>query len=53
MHTKIIYERFLPVSHFDEVKMEILKQGASVQVIKPKILRELIKAEAKKITKTY
>lgn len=46
-------ELTFPVSHFDEVKMEILKQGASVQVIKPKILRELIKEEAKKIAKIY
>lgn len=33
--------------------MEILKHGSDVEVIKPKSLRELIKSEAKKITKIY
>jgi predicted DNA-binding transcriptional regulator YafY len=33
--------------------MEILKHGDMVEVIKPKRLRELLKAEAKSIAKIY
>jgi predicted DNA-binding transcriptional regulator YafY len=33
--------------------MEILRHGAMVEVIKPKSLRELIKAEAGSIAKIY
>lgn len=44
--------RFL-VSDFSEIKREILKHGDAVEVIKPKTLRELIKAEAEKIGRIY
>jgi predicted DNA-binding transcriptional regulator YafY len=42
-----------PVSDFSEIKMEILKHGDQVKVIKPKTLRDLIKAEVEKIAKIY
>ena len=42
-----------PVSDFSEIMREILKHGDAVEVIKPKTLRDLIKAEAKKIVKIY
>jgi len=42
-----------PVSDFSEIKREILKHGDDVEVIKPKPLRDLIKAEAEKIVKIY
>jgi predicted DNA-binding transcriptional regulator YafY len=42
-----------PVSDFSEIKREILKHGDEVEVIKPKNLRNLIKAEAEKIAKIY
>jgi len=42
-----------PVSDFSEIKREILKHGDMVEVIKPKDLRDLIKAEAEKIAKIY
>jgi len=46
-------ELSFPVSDFSEIKREILKHGDAVEVIKPKILRDLIKAEAQKIAKIY
>jgi predicted DNA-binding transcriptional regulator YafY len=46
-------ELSFPVSDFSEIKMEILKHGDAVEVIKPKSLRDLIKAEAEKIAKIY
>lgn len=46
-------ELSFPVARLDEIKREILKHGADIEVIKPKGLRELIKAEAKKIAKIY
>lgn len=46
-------ELTFPVASYAEIMMEILKHGSDVEVIKPKSLRELIKAEAKKITKIY
>jgi len=46
-------ELSFPVSDFSEIKREILKHGDDVEVIKPKILRGLIKAEAKNILKIY
>lgn len=46
-------ELTFPVANYAEIMMEILKHGSSVEVIKPKSLRELIKSEAKKITKIY
>lgn len=39
-------ELSFPVSDFSEIKMEILKHGDQVEVIKPKSLRDLIKTEA-------
>ena len=42
-----------PVSDFSEIRREILKHGDAVEVIKPKILRNLIKTEAAKISKIY
>lgn len=42
-----------PVASFAEIKMEILRHGAGVEVIKPKALREIIKEAAKKIVKIY
>ena len=42
-----------PVASFAEIMMEILKQGAGVEVLRPKSLRELIKAEAERIVKIY
>jgi len=46
-------ELSFPVSDFSEITREILKHGDAVEVIKPKTLRDLIKAEAEKIVKTY
>ena len=46
-------ELTFPVASYAEIMMEILKHGSDVEVIKPKSLRELIKSEAKKITKIY
>ena len=46
-------ELTLPVAEFSEIKMEILRHGSIVEVIKPKSLRDLIKAEAEKITQIY
>jgi predicted DNA-binding transcriptional regulator YafY len=46
-------ELSFPVSDFSEIKMEILKHGGMVEVIKPKSLKDLIKAEAEKIAKIY
>jgi len=42
-----------PVSDFSEITREILKHGDAVMVIKPEILRELVKTEAQKIVKIY
>ena len=42
-----------PVASFAEIKMEVLKHGAGVEVIKPKALRDIIKEEAKDIAKIY
>jgi predicted DNA-binding transcriptional regulator YafY len=41
------------VTQFHEVKMEILRHGDKVEVIKPKSLRKLIKTEAENILKIY
>ena len=46
-------ELSFPLSDFSEIKREILKHGDAVEVIKPKILRDLIKTEAEKIVKIY
>jgi len=46
-------ELSFPVADFAEIKMEILKQGAGVEVIRPKALRELIREEAGRIMRIY
>ena len=46
-------ELTFPVADFSEIKMEVLRHGAMVEVIKPKGLRELIKAEAERISRIY
>jgi predicted DNA-binding transcriptional regulator YafY len=46
-------ELSFPVADFSEIKMEILKHGDKVEVVKPKALRELIKTEALSISKIY
>jgi len=46
-------ELSFPVASFAEVMMEILKHGSGVEVIRPKVLRELIKEEARMIFKIY
>ena len=46
-------ELTFPVADFSEIKMEILKHGSMVEVIKPKSLRDLIKTEAENITQIY
>lgn len=47
------FELTFPVSDFMEISREILKLGSGAEVIKPKALRDLIKAEADRICKTY
>jgi len=42
-----------PVADFREIMMEILKHGSGVEVIRPKVLRELIEEEARSILKIY
>ena len=46
-------ELSFPVSDFSEIKMEILKHGGMVEVVRPKSLRDLIKTEAQNILKIY
>jgi predicted DNA-binding transcriptional regulator YafY len=46
-------ELTFPVAEFSEIKMEILRHGSRVEVIKPKSLRDLIKAEAENIVRIY
>jgi predicted DNA-binding transcriptional regulator YafY len=46
-------ELTFPVASFAEIMMEILKHGSGVEVIKPESLRQMIKAEANKITRIY
>jgi predicted DNA-binding transcriptional regulator YafY len=46
-------ELSFPVAEFAEIKMEILKHGDKVEVIKPKALRDLIKTEAQNISNIY
>jgi len=43
----------IPVSDFREIKREILKYGAQVEVVSPKALREEIKKEIEKMRKVY
>ncbi len=56
---KVIHEKdgsmriSFPVSDFSEIKREILKHGGDVEVIAPKALRKLIKAEAEEIINKY
>jgi len=47
------FELTFPVADFSEIRMEILKHGEAVEVIKPKSLRLLIEAEARNILKIY
>jgi predicted DNA-binding transcriptional regulator YafY len=47
------FELSFSIADFSEIKMEILKHGDKVEVIKPKSLRELIKNEARNIAKIY
>jgi predicted DNA-binding transcriptional regulator YafY len=42
-----------PVADFREVRKEILKHGASVEVLSPKELRDEIKREIKRMAKIY
>ena len=42
-----------PVADFREVRREILRYGASVEVLSPQELREEIKAEINRMTKIY
>src|SRR4030066_1702974 len=55
--TKILKDGSLelsfPVADFREVMMEILRQGAGVEVIRPNVLRDLIEEEARSILKIY
>jgi len=46
-------ELSFPVADFSEIKMEILKHGDTVEVVRPKSLRSLIKSEARNILKIY
>lgn len=46
-------ELTFPVADFKEISREILRLGSGAEVIKPKALRDLIKAEASRIYKTY
>jgi predicted DNA-binding transcriptional regulator YafY len=46
-------ELTFPMADFSEIKMEVLRHGAQVEVIKPKSLRELIKTESEKISRIY
>ncbi len=46
-------ELTFPVADFSEIKMEILKHGDMVEVIKPKSLRNLMRTEAERITQIY
>jgi len=47
------FQLSFPVAHLSEIKREVLKHGADVEVIEPQALRELVKSEALKITKIY
>ena len=44
---------FVPVADFREVRREILRYGASVEVVSPSELRKEIKHEIQKMPKTY
>jgi predicted DNA-binding transcriptional regulator YafY len=46
-------ELTFPVADFMEISREILRLGSGAEVIKPKALRDLIKAEAERICETY
>ena len=46
-------ELTFPVADFSEIKMEVLRHGALVEVVKPKSLRDLVKAEAGNILTVY
>lgn len=42
-----------PAAAFPELLMEVLKHGAGVEVVKPKELRDMVRAEAEKIHTQY
>jgi len=42
-----------PVADFGEIRKEVLKYGASVQVVSPQELREGIKVEIQRMAKLY
>ena len=43
----------LPVSDLREIKREVLKFGADVEVLSPKVLRDEVKAEIEKMRRIY
>jgi len=47
------FELTFPVTNFAEIAMEVLRHGSGVEVIGPEALRELIRAEAKRILQIY
>ncbi len=46
-------EYIFPVASFTEVKMEIMKHGAGVEVISPAELREMVRTEAEQVCLLY
>jgi len=50
---QVLKELSFPIADFAEIKMEILKHGSGVEVIRPKALRELIREEARRIIRIY
>jgi len=46
-------EMTLPVSNLNEIKMEVLKFGAGVEVVKPAVLREMVTQEVEKMRDLY
>jgi predicted DNA-binding transcriptional regulator YafY len=46
-------ELSFPVADFSEIAREILKYGSGVEVLKPEVLRQFIKAEIDKAAKIY
>jgi len=47
------FQLSFPVAHLSEIKREVLKHGADVEVMEPQALREFVKSEALKIVKKY
>ena len=46
-------EMTLPISDLDEIKMEVLKFGSGVEVLKPEALREMVTKEVAKMQRLY